>query len=166
MRTQVRTLVSPARSIQTCQMVAYAEWHFLVENLTKYGKKMIALMLALTSYGNILQKMKSCGLKLLFYRNSCFAKCFHTLCSHIYLLKRYWPHFGRKCMTSICSCHTFQILVGMLAWNRTYFVYTLNKKSSWTLLKILFFQKCFILGQLKAYHRKQVGVFSNLIPNL
>ena len=32
--------------------------------------------------------------------------------------------------------------------------------------KVQFFQKCFILGQLKAYHRKQVDVFFILIPNL
>ncbi len=43
---------------------------------------------------------------------------------------------------------------------------SLSKKSSWTLLEIQNFQKCFILGQLKAYHRKQVDVFFILIPKL
>ena len=43
---------------------------------------------------------------------------------------------------------------------------TLSKKSSWTLLKVQIFQKCFILGHLKAYHRTQVDVFFILIPNL
>ena len=45
-------------------------------------------------------------------------------------------------------------------------IYTLSKKSSWTLLKVQLLRKCFIISQLKAYHRKQVDVFFNLIPNL
>ena len=43
---------------------------------------------------------------------------------------------------------------------------TFSKESSWTLKKVKFSQKCFILGKLKAYYVKQVNVLFILIPNL
>ena len=45
-------------------------------------------------------------------------------------------------------------------------LYVTQQKSFWTLIKLPFSQKCFILGKLKAYYVKQVNVLCILIPNL
>ncbi len=41
-----------------------------------------------------------------------------------------------------------------------------QQKSFWTLIKVQFSQKCFILGNLKAYYIQQVNLLFILIPNL
>ncbi len=74
-------------------------------------------------------------------------------------------HPGYICFSYIISFNTWRRMSTKFDLVNEGCMYT-QQKSSWTLVKVQFSQKCFILGKLTAYYVKQVNVLFILIPNL